>query len=106
MKTSELSEKFAVAGGNRSKYCVRIGMSITQCMLLKTCKECMEEQNATKRPENDPQTPEKNTNNEDNNDQNGLPKRQTSPRNRPKSTKRTLKKPTNTRKNSNNKGRK
>jgi len=51
---SENSDKLAVPGGNRRKYCLKIGMHITTCILDKTCKQCKEELNDQKQP-NKPQ---------------------------------------------------
>jgi hypothetical protein len=59
---SELSETYAVTGGNRRKYCLKIGMYITGCILEKTCEQCKGEENAIKRPnkpQNNDKTPSK-----------------------------------------------
>ena len=45
---SELSEKYAPRGGDRHKYCHKIGVFITSCMLEKTCEQCKEEENDQK----------------------------------------------------------
>jgi len=55
---SELSEKFAVSGGNRRKYCQKIGVYITTCILDKTCEECNGVEN-TKKPQNKSKTTNK-----------------------------------------------
>jgi hypothetical protein len=60
---SENSEHMAVPGGNRRKYCLKIGMYITGCILEKTCEQCKGEENAIKRPnkpQNNNKTPSKN----------------------------------------------